>query len=147
MPSPAPKINILSILAKKILKNRNLTFPVGCYFPKKNYSLSEIFWPGLKLFGRVLNTPLKDHHKLKRISKRVLQQNKSCQIFQKTNISYPLIRTRTCAYQGVRYICFLRKIWLAEFYCYPRFEICPFALLPTNYRFYLHENDPIFCLY
>ena len=23
-------------------------------------------------------------------------------IFQKTNISYPLIRTRTCAYQGVR---------------------------------------------
>ena len=30
-----------------------------------------------------------------RISKRVVQENKACQIFQKTNISYPLIRTPT----------------------------------------------------
>ena len=30
-----------------------------------------------------------------RISKRVLQENKARQIFRKTNISYPLIRTRT----------------------------------------------------
>ena len=37
-----------------------------------------------------------------RISKRVLQENKARQISRKTNISYPLIRTRTCAYQGVR---------------------------------------------
>ena len=29
-----------------------------------------------------------------RISKRVFQENKARQIFQKTNISYPLIRTR-----------------------------------------------------
>ena len=36
------------------------------------------------------------------ISKRVFQENKACQIFRKTSISYPLIRTRTCAYQGVR---------------------------------------------
>ena len=35
-----------------------------------------------------------------RISKRVLQKNKEPQIFRKTNISYPLIRTRTCPYQG-----------------------------------------------
>ena len=27
-------------------------------------------------------------------------------IFRKTNISYPLIRTRTCAYQGVRNVSF-----------------------------------------
>ena len=27
-------------------------------------------------------------------------------IFRKTNISYPLIRTRTCAYQGVRNVGF-----------------------------------------
>ena len=32
------------------------------------------------------------------ISKRVLQENKASQIFRKTNISNPLIRTRTCAY-------------------------------------------------
>ena len=36
-----------------------------------------------------------------RISKRVLQENKARQISRKTKISYPLIRTRTCAYQGV----------------------------------------------
>ena len=31
-----------------------------------------------------------------RISKRVFQENKARQIFRKTNISYPLIRTRFC---------------------------------------------------
>ena len=31
-----------------------------------------------------------------RISKRVFQENKARQIFWKTNISYPFIRTRTC---------------------------------------------------
>ena len=30
-------------------------------------------------------------------------------IFRITNISYPLIRTRTCAYQGVRYVSFSEK--------------------------------------
>ena len=30
-----------------------------------------------------------------RISKRVFQENKARQVFRKTNISYPLIRTRT----------------------------------------------------
>ena len=41
-----------------------------------------------------------------RISKRVLQEYKACQIFRKTNIFYPLIRTHTCAYQWVRNNCF-----------------------------------------
>ena len=36
-----------------------------------------------------------------RISKRMLHENEAHQIFRKTNISLPLIRTRTCAYQGV----------------------------------------------
>ena len=39
-----------------------------------------------------------------KISKRVLQANKAHQIFRKTTISYPLIRTRMCAYKGVRII-------------------------------------------
>ena len=41
-----------------------------------------------------------------RISKRVFQESKARQNFRKTNISYPLIRTRTCAYQGVGNVCF-----------------------------------------
>ena len=35
-----------------------------------------------------------------RISKRMFQENKARQIFQKTNISYCLIRTHTCAIRG-----------------------------------------------
>ena len=43
-----------------------------------------------------------DSNKAKgRVSKRVFQENKARQIFRKTIISYPLIRTHTCAYQGV----------------------------------------------
>ena len=45
-----------------------------------------------------------------RISKRVLQENKALQIFRKTDISYPLIRTRTYAYQGVRNISFSENL-------------------------------------
>ena len=40
------------------------------------------------------------------ISKRVFQESKACQKFRKTNIAYLLIRTRTCAYQGVINVCF-----------------------------------------
>ena len=36
------------------------------------------------------------------ISNRVCQENKARQIFRKTNISYPLIRTRTCVYPEKR---------------------------------------------
>ena len=46
-----------------------------------------------------------------RISKRVFQENKARQIFQKTNISYPMIRPRT-------------------------YEICAFVLLPTRLAIY-----------
>ena len=68
-----------------------------------------------------------------RISKRVLLENKIRQIFRKTNISYPLIRTPTCAYQGVKNVCFW-KICCALFSCNTRFEISPFAQLPTNFE-------------
>ena len=43
-----------------------------------------------------------------RISKRVFHENKARQIFRKTNISYPLIRT--CAYQGVRNVRFSENL-------------------------------------
>ena len=40
----------------------------------------------------------------------MFQENKARQIFRKMNISYPLIRTRTRAYQGVRNICFSENL-------------------------------------
>ena len=49
-----------------------------------------------------------------------------------TSISYPLIRTRTWAYQELRKVPFFRKIWRALFSWNTRFEIRPFALLPTH---------------
>ena len=45
-----------------------------------------------------------------RISRRMFQENKGHQIFWKTNISYPLIRTRKCAYQGVRNVRFSKNL-------------------------------------
>ena len=56
-----------------------------------------------------------------RISKRVFQENKARQIFLKNDISYPLISTRTCAYQGVRNACFV-------FLKYPFWD-SPFCLI------------------
>ena len=47
-----------------------------------------------------------------RISKRVFQENKARQISRKTNISYPLIRTRT--YQTYEMFVF-GEIWCALF--------------------------------
>ena len=41
-----------------------------------------------------------------RISKRVFQESKAGQNFQKANISYLLIRTRACVYRGVRNVSF-----------------------------------------
>ena len=64
------------------------------------------------------------------ISKRALQENKTQEIFRKTNISYPLIGTRTCVYQVVRNIRFSENL-ACFFSCNTRFEIGPTALLPT----------------
>ena len=72
-----------------------------------------------------------------RISKRAFQENKAHQIFRKTNISYPLIPLRTCAYQEVRNYRFSENLACFVF-LNVRFEIRPFALLPTTSGFYLN---------
>ena len=60
------------------------------------------------------------------ISKRVLQENKARQIFRKTNISYPLIRTRT--YQGVRNVCFSENLACFVFLKHPFWD-SPISLI------------------
>ena len=52
-----------------------------------------------------------------RISKRVFQENKIRQIFRKTNIFYPLIRT--CAYQGVKNVRFSENLTCFVFLKHP----------------------------
>ena len=44
------------------------------------------------------------------ISKVVFEENKARQIFWKKNFSYPLILTRTCAYQEVRDVLFSENL-------------------------------------
>ena len=60
------------------------------------------------------------------ISKRVFQENKARHIFRKTNISYPLIHTRTCTYHWVgnvrvsenltRFVFLKHSFWDSLFY-------------------------------
>ena len=73
-----------------------------------------------------------------RISKLVFQENKARQIFRKTNISYPQIRTRRCAYQWVRNVRFLENLFLrfAPLPYYRRFMLMtqPFSGLKPNLR-------------
>ena len=67
-----------------------------------------------------------------RISKRVFQENKACQIFRKTNISYPLIRTRTGAYRGIRNVRFLKNLACFVFLKHP-FSHSPFCLISDDF--------------
>ena len=67
----------------------------------------------------------------RRISKRVFQESKARQNFRKTNISYPLIRTRTCAYQGIRNVCFSE---IFSVLCFLETPVLRFALLPYYRR-------------
>ena len=54
------------------------------------------------------------------ISKRVFQKNKVRQILRKTSISYPLIRKRTYAYQGVRNVRFPETLACFVFLKHPK---------------------------
>ena len=62
------------------------------------------------------------------ISKRVLQEHRARQIVRKTNISSPLIRTRTWAYQGVRNVRFSRNLACFVFLKHPFWD-SPFCLI------------------
>ena len=69
-----------------------------------------------------------------RISKRALQENKARHIFRKTNISCLLIRTRTCAYQGVRNVRFSENLVCFVFLVKSKTQV------GTN-RFFFFQND------
>ena len=76
--------------------------------------------------SRIVTSDIVCNKAKERISKRMLQENKACQIFRETDISYSLLHTRTCAKQGVRIFffsedlaCFLflkHPFWDSSFY-------------------------------
>ena len=57
-------------------------------------------------FGTIDNVELVGNEAKEQISKRMLQENRERHMFRKTNISYSLICTRTCVFQGVRNVYF-----------------------------------------
>ena len=66
-----------------------------------------------------------------RISKRDFQENKVHPIFRKTNISYPMIRTR-CAYQEIRNVRFSENCACFVFLKEPFWD-SPFCLITDEY--------------
>ena len=66
------------------------------------------------------------------ISKRVFQESKARQNARKTNISYPLIRTRTSAYQEVRNVCFSESLACFAFLKHPFWD-SPFCLITDGF--------------
>ena len=73
------------------------------------------------------------------ISKRVFQENKARQIFLKMKISYPLMLTRTCGYQGVRNVCFSESCHTlfscnTHFLQHPRFTLLTYYQWHCNFE-------------
>ena len=59
------------------------------------------------------------------------KKTKHVKFSEKTNISNPLIRTRTCAYQKVRNVRFFGKF---DVLCFPETPVLRFAILPYYWR-------------
>ena len=79
-----------------------------------NLKISGVPWANSSVIRQKNNSP-----------NGCFKKNKACQVFRKTNFSYPLIRTRACSYQGVRNVCF-QKIWPALFFLKHPFRDSPF---------------------
>ena len=65
-----------------------------------------------------------------RIPKLILQENKVCQIFRKTNIAYALYTHTLVCVSGDKKCLFFGKIWRCLSSCNTRFGIRPFAFHP-----------------
>ena len=75
----------------------------------------------------------------RQILKRFFQENKARQIFPKTDISYPLIGTRTCVYQGVRNVRFSENLASSVFLKHLLWD-SPFCLVSETFQNYAFFN-------
>ena len=95
----------------------NIEYNINKHGTLRNGTVSAEEFVGNKVTGRIL--------------KREFQENKARQIFRKTYIFYPLICTRTCAYQGVKNVCFCGKFGVL---CFLETPVLRSALLPYYRR-------------
>ena len=113
-------------------------------YPTRIISIQNIFW-----FKRLVLKNVGNKTK-GRISKRGFQENKARHIFQKTNISYPLMRTRMCAYQRVRNVCFSENLTCSVSLKHPFWDSPFFSIvikgrvIGYSWRYYLRFYLEIF---
>ena len=90
------------------------------FYMKCNTVLERVKWEHI--------SEIVGNHAKGRISRRVLQENQVRQIFRKTIISYPLVRTLTCTYSGGKKCSFFGKFGLLCFLVTPilRFTCLPY---------------------
>ena len=99
------------------------------------YNVNQLQSPGRWFLGNSLHTikNVFNQHTSSVIRQKCKSQNgcfkktKHVKFSEKTNISNPLISTRTCAYQGVRNVRFLGKF---DVLCFFETPVLRFPLLP-----------------
>ena len=95
--------------------------------------LSYKFWgwknkKGATISERIISSVIRQKSESQN---RCLKKTKHVKFYEKTNISNPLICTRTCTYQGVRNVRFFRKF---DVPCFLETPVLRFALLPYYRR-------------
>ena len=80
---------------------------------------SSILFSSFRFWNRFETLHFVSNKAKGRISKWVFEENKARQIFRKTSISHPVIRTRLCAYQGVRNVRFSENLVCFVFFKQP----------------------------
>ena len=109
--------------------------PLAWIFLKYEWILSPTKIKSLVIFNKKLTFKftLVGNKAKGQISKRVFQENKARQVFRRTNISYPLMRTRTYAYQRVRNVRFSENLARFVFLKHPFWD-SPFCLIIDEFR-------------
>ena len=87
-------------VSRQIIISRRFQTCAPLYFSLTNLSLTRNYISFAE--GNSGNIHIVGNKGKGRISKRGFQKNKARQISEKRTFLTPLIRTRTCAYQGVR---------------------------------------------
>ena len=93
---------------------------------------NKLFWVAVSLRVTIISSVIRQKGESQN---GCFKKDKACQIFRKTNISYPLIRT--CAYQGVRNVRFSENLACFVFFETP---VLRFALLPYYRRYDSHSQ-------
>ena len=117
-----------------LLKSWGINYFLGYFllFKKKPFTRSLMIYQST---GNLLLSAIRQKGNFKA---GVTKKTKQAKFFRETNISYPLIRTRTCTYQEVRKFRFTGKFGLLCFLVTP---VLKFTLLSYYHRYTRHCKE------